>query len=1770
MIAGPWLRGRYHELATSLGRCSMDGEGAEEDRKNKKTPKDKKEKKEKKDKKGKEQESTDVPATVVGAVTADSSPSAVEVKPKKLKAKKEKKEKKAEPLDPEDLQGLPDEAKDAEEPEDREAEDRHRLRPSQVASEFLAEPVEAEVAAEAAAEAEAAEAAEAKVQTEVEIADEPRASDPALQQFVGEQPAGEEETGDFPEVRVALPDDEVEPLMSGEHRRSEVPSLPAEDVTVMTGPPPLQLGKGSGLAHDINIPEREALKSRVLDGTASLAKRACAGVSSEECDLIWDMAVTHCSRCQKQLVEGSIQVTELLNGSQHLAKEFNMESTRLEFLEQAFKRYDVDGSGRLDGKELRMAVRELGWVCSSVDTKQDILDRWARSEPSVGGNQGLNLDQFKNLIASGKLGRKTFKPITGKASQAVKDERRQLLAMGGAAPQFTARQRPGRRGALIPGATQELAPDEQPPQRRMSEEACQSVFEELPAHRKLELIEADRVNECFERLLDPDMVTSAFMEESLFASMRQGWAFTFPSSVQIKHRDEELGLWKGANALPLEEEGLDEEDSTTLRAKRKKELAKAELNLRRTSVTDKNFRWRNLLCTSHATVGEYAVGVRLYFDLLLLLVIAFGVPVLDCRGAEGVVRALLSWILEDVRIQLRWRTDDVLSTLAKYSVGNLVRQAFDQSDVVRPGATVHIMNEFFGSMAQGTWLLGVLLLYRFVPVIIHRATYTTNSRNLANLAIQVRGLPTDLGYHHLGYEELLRAAEHFQTVAYEQALRVESACVDCDDVSSADAESVVLWRNYDAAVHGVLRQVDLQAKQFSVNTELKFLEQKARRRQSTKGRQTMKVMADRIRAVQLSLSTDKTAVDTKGGKRLAKRQTYLLSMNDLIEEQILEIETERALHSDLKPEEREVMGAFVVFWCQRTRDAVLGQYGWSRPGAKGSWVSVLTRLKLPFEAFPLIVEATQDPSLQLWQNMDVKPLMRLQICVHFADDRFDYRFESEAKVWLITNVSEPVVSSSDDARGPGSMLAFLRAGALWGRVSDCQEQFLQFFFALVMVTLAMTVSVHQRFQVFELLGGHQPGVCGEDLPRRPWLLRQPTFGERRSDARLERGRAGGCLGRSSAVPEHGHFQVRSLELRQIMATARRSGSAGKRSYNLSLITYTIRYQTKASSLAGATAIQTLLKTSLASALGLNPMTLSDTSSVRQPYIFSVQPPLESLPPPVLGPGCGDSPDAVPQLLQWLGLSGPATRMLTSCKDFARMGLLGVPFCDNVPQDYRCLCAETCGCPCAGDTCDCQAPALGVDLLPLPEPGEVITWETDLRICSQDGDQLAALTCGFSDIFDTRQSNPSLAALAETWLQSQRELGIFPITVFQGPPVGGGCNSALQCGLGSVRCYSRFNEQVCAKRCDGIEECLNATDELGCRFCGSVAGSSTQSQCTMPVGRCTDHQTSASACQECSNITQLSTEEAKLCSVLNIPAGATAEGAKQCNASFCDVLQPGGECDPGSLSYDPCRPDSSRSSARSDLPAFDACSTVGLLSLFHFDAIRAKLVEDWFGSHILECHNSEGSSGGCAVTSVDRVEGLALLLAGTDWLQSAAEVPAPSAHAIHMWVMSTCTSCTIAGLLGGGTLYVDGSGYLAAKSPSGTAWQPAAGPLLNDGNFHFVAFSLGASHGEVLLADGTVLAQRSFQDAQSAGWSSQTPVKVMFGKSQTEAALGNYSGEIDVAAVFTTELSLKELRHHMLAGSWRGPGACPSSQHRPWQDPKPPHVPLNPKSAILQV
>lgn len=60
-----------------------------------------------------------------------------------------------------------------------------------------------------------------------------------------------------------------------------------------------------------------------------------------------------------------------------------------------------------------------------------------------------------------------------------------------------------------------------------------------------------------------------------------------------------------------------------------------------------------------------------------------------------------------------------------------------------------------------------------------------------------------------------------------------------NDLDDQPVREVVMWRSYEGAVHGVLKQalvdlahvssaeVELQARQRSINTELKFLEQKA-------------------------------------------------------------------------------------------------------------------------------------------------------------------------------------------------------------------------------------------------------------------------------------------------------------------------------------------------------------------------------------------------------------------------------------------------------------------------------------------------------------------------------------------------------------------------------------------------------------------------------------------------------------------------------------------------------------------------------------------------------------------------------------------------------------------------------------------------------------------------------------------------------------------------------------------------------------------------------
>eukprot|EP00434_Breviolum_minutum_P016595 symbB.v1.2.014630.t1/scaffold1040.1/size142515/6 len=369
-------------------------------------------------------------------------------------------------------------------------------------------------------------------------------------------------------------------------------------------------------------------------------------------------------------------------------------------------------------------------------------------------------------------------------------------------------------------------------------------------------------------------------------------------------------------------------------------------------------------------------------------------------------------------------------------------------------------------------------------------------------------------------------------------------------------------------------------------------------------------------------------------------------------------------------------------------------------------------------------------------------------------------------------------------------------------------------------------------------------------------------------------------------------------------------------------------------------------------------------------------------------------------------------------------------------------------------------------------------------------------------------------------------------------VSNGCTTALPCAVGQILCYSRFDEAVCATRCDGFEECLDATDELGCRPCQSGT------QCELPYGRCVDTTSGASACEECSDTTaNLTAAELARCDLLDIPAGLGSWGALQCNASLCAALTAG--CDPTNLDFDPCSCLEAKSTS-GEREAFGCLvrgnfsaalrSAVGLVSLYHFDAVKAKKLYDELDVINMECTNSEGSSGGCAATSEDRLEGPALLLTGEDWLQAFDEVATPTAQAWHLWVKCTCSSCAIAGLMGGGALFVDADGYLATRGPSGSVWQPGGCPVVNDDVFHFVGISLGPDAGEQIIQDGMLCAQRAYDST----WTSATATSLaMFGTS-SDSTLGIFVGEMDAAAIFGVERSLKDMRHDMSAVSWRGP------------------------------
>ncbi|CAK0855443.1 unnamed protein product, partial [Prorocentrum cordatum] len=234
---------------------------------------------------------------------------------------------------------------------------------------------------------------------------------------------------------------------------------------------------------------------------------------------------------------------------------------------------------------------------------------------------------------------------------------------------------------------------------------------------------------------------------------------------------------------------------------------------------------------------------------------------------------------------------------------------------------------------------------------------------------------------------------------------------------------------------------------------------------------------------------------------------------------------------------------------------------------------------------------------------------------------------------------------------------------------------------------------------------------------------------------------------------------------------------------------------------------------------------------------------------------------------------------------------------------------------------------------------------------------------------------------------------------------------------------------------------------------------------------------------------------------------------------------------------------------------------GLIAMYRFDAVVATETKDEEGSFGLDCKVRAGGASDdsslCITAGGGGVVNDHLLFSGVEFMESLADVPALAAHTVELWVRTACSACGLASLPSGGSLLLGPDGRLAAAAPGAAEPQTWAseGPAVNDGRYHFVAHSLGSSHGERLFVDGALVAQRSAAASSADGWAAAAS-KISFGAASADmTSTAIFTGEMDEAAVFSTEVTAAMLAMHMNAATWAGRGPTFAERHlaAPCQD-----------------
>lgn len=393
------------------------------------------------------------------------------------------------------------------------------------------------------------------------------------------------------------------------------------------------------------------------------------------------------------------------------------------------------------------------------------------------------------------------------------------------------------------------------------------------------------------------------------------------SSSSLKARSQQVK--KHLREAFLQDTAEADQETEDETKERSKKLEDAKAFMMQTACTDEACKWKPMK-TPVKDLGVYGVGVQLYFQFLIdlgclfMFLWLFTIPMMY----YSLGGSLLDEFPETAEQNFFYKI------MAAFTPANLGSCGADAVDCLRK-EDKHNRKVFSGSdtqLREVTPMLGILDFLQSLITLgfivffrIYKIPKAVRIQDEANItasdyAVRVSGLPRNLEKDHPQYEDLLQ--QHFENIL----------ATECGISEPGKVVEVTLIREYDGCISLFLQQGNM-----------------------------LEEMHEAGVASRLATKAGKPKDAEKHEKKRKK-----------LKEKIQSIENSLAHQADLKDEEREVCGAFVMFEEERLKDAILNVY---KP-FKGWFSRLFQPHYLHFKDWRLTVDQTCEPEELYWENMD--------------------------------------------------------------------------------------------------------------------------------------------------------------------------------------------------------------------------------------------------------------------------------------------------------------------------------------------------------------------------------------------------------------------------------------------------------------------------------------------------------------------------------------------------------------------------------------------------------------------------------------------------------------------------------------------------------------------------------------------------------------------------------------------------------------------------------